>query len=212
VDPAQSILEIVMQLANEISVARVVIELLLETPPAERDAKVLIASSESLLCIRECLLRVRAAAVQIELARLQRVEHEAPPHLFGSRFSGVLALSRFVLDLVGRINASLARERRAVDDARLSSATRAAHRARYEVMLAKGEWAYGVIGKDPDVARVLADGGRAGSERFRSSCQMLAVLLSDWTASPDTIAHALEALASSPVGQAEVVGGSRSEL
>jgi hypothetical protein len=62
--------------------------------------------------------------------------------------------------------------------------------------------------EDSDVARVLAESGRAGSERFRASCQMLAVLLSSWITSPyaivDPFAHALEALVSSTVGQAEV--------
>jgi hypothetical protein len=121
----------------------------------------------------ECLLRLRSAAVQLELAQLHRVERDVPHDAFVGRFTSVLDVSRFVLDLVGRINASIVRERVILR----GSTAEEAYRSAYGIALANAEWAFGMIGSDPDLRGFLATGARAKADSVRASCQMLSLLL-----------------------------------
>lgn len=122
--------------------------------------------------LQECHLALRIAALHIELYRLQHAATDAPPELFAGRFASVLHVRTFVLDLVGRIKASLLRERALRD-----SVEACIGRATYRIAVANAAWAFGMIGRDPDLARFLAVGARAGSERLRASCQMIGLLL-----------------------------------
>jgi hypothetical protein len=129
------------------------------------------ATLESSIESDECSLRIRSAAVQLELARLHQSEADATPSLFFGRFKSTLEVSRFVLDLVGRINASVLRER-----ARLGTDECCA-RAMYALALANAQLAFSMIGTDPDLVSFCSEGSRAGSEEVRASCRMLALLL-----------------------------------
>jgi hypothetical protein len=77
-----------------------------------------------------------------------------------------------VLDLVERISAFVSRER-----AQVGADAKSAERAMYRFALANAHWAFSMIGADPDLISFLAAGSRAGSERIRASCRVLAVLL-----------------------------------
>jgi hypothetical protein len=134
--------------------------------------------------VREGVLRIRSAALHLELLRLQQAAKEAPTAMPAGRFTSALDVSTFVLDLIGRINASLLRER-----ARRASTDERAWRAIYEITLANAEWAFEMIGKDRDLARFLVEGGRSGSRRFRESCQMLGLLLGASVAGLDRAAR-----------------------
>lgn len=121
---------------------------------------------------REYQLRMRSAALHLELHRLQRAATDAPSEMFGGRFASALHVSAFVLDLVGRINASLLRER-----ALRASIVERTWRATYRIALANAEWAFGMIGREPELYRLLAIGARADSDALRTSCQMIGLLI-----------------------------------
>jgi len=127
---------------------------------------------ESTIDAREYQLRMRSAALHLELHRLQRAARDAPCEMFGGRFMSALHVTAFVLDLVGRINASLLRER-----ALRASIVEWTWRGTYRVALANAEWAFGMIGRDPELCRLLAIGARADSDALRTSCQMIGLLI-----------------------------------
>ena len=123
-----------------------------------------LAGPKTSLDARASFLRMRSAAVQLELDRLRVAEDEAP-EVFAGRISSVRALTSFVLDRIRGLNAALLRER-----ARIGFAAE-------EAPLLLAERAFERIGADPDVSRLLADGARANSDRVRASCRMLSLLL-----------------------------------
>jgi hypothetical protein len=129
---------------------------------------------------RESVLLLRCAVVGSEFAQLQRLERVAPPQMFTGRFTRVHEVASYVLDLVGRINTSLVQERaraRLVDAASVRSSAPVSQHALYQLALDNAEWAFSIIGADPDVVAFLREGARARSRGIRSACHVLGVLL-----------------------------------
>jgi hypothetical protein len=144
----------------------------LDSHTAVREDTPWVLALESSIETEQFLLRVRTAAVQWELGELQHSQDEAPPSLFIGRFKSIPDVSGFVLDRVERISAFVLRER-----AQAGADMRSAERAMYRFALANAHWAFSMIGTDPDVLSFFAVGSRAGSEKIRASCRVLAVLL-----------------------------------
>jgi hypothetical protein len=118
---------------------------------------------------REAALLLRGAVVDAELTQLQRLEHDAPPQMFTERFTCVHEATSYVRNLIGRINVLLVRER--------ARGRLVPQYALYRLALENAEWAFSIIGADPDLRTFLCGGAHARSPRIRTACHVVGVLL-----------------------------------
>jgi len=124
----------------------------------------------------EHTLRARAAIVMCQLDDLRAAEPEVSSTSLRNpgRVQNVGDLSRVLADRIGRINASLSRERRELDG---SAPDRSSYATLYHVALDNAEYGYAALGKDFDIAAFLRAGAACESQRFRIACHTIATAL-----------------------------------
>ena len=126
----------------------------------------------------ESALRARTALVLVQLAELKASEHEVAreERLHAGRFQGLRDVDTFLLDRIGRVNATWVKQRRAVN-AWTGSVDAVARHAHHTAVLNTAEHAFAVIGDDVDLVSFLHAGAAVRSDRFRTACWVLAMLL-----------------------------------
>jgi hypothetical protein len=122
----------------------------------------------------ESAFRARTIVVQIQLQALKHAEPEVAHRLWPApgRFQSVDALSSFLLDRIGRLNATWSEERRELK----SRGDNAEYRALIAAVVT-AERALIAIGTDSDLISFLAVGASLTCEEFRVACRVIAALL-----------------------------------